>query len=353
MLKKSLLSVFVFLLLFSGYISAEDAIKLKYANYFPPTHKNTIIMEKYCRELTMRSNGKLEVTQYAGGTLLTAPKMAAGVASGIADIGIAHVGYTRGRFPVMEIMELPLGFPSSWVATHVVNDFYNKFKPKEWDSYHPIMFSTSPPCVVQTLNKPVEFLKDIKGLKMRGTGRIADIVKSLGATPIPMEMVDVYDALRRGVIDGNFGNFEQMKGFKIGELLKYNTTSLGISSVNNFFVVANKDKWDSLPTDMQKLITDFSMEFIEEWAVAWNEIEIEGKDFFLKQGGKLVDQSDAEASNWGKAVEPVIAEFKKDLVSGKGYKVDEVDSWLEYLRERAKYWRSQEKAKKIPTAYKY
>jgi TRAP-type C4-dicarboxylate transport system substrate-binding protein len=353
MLKKLVLSVFVFSLLFSVNTYAEDVIKLKFANYFPPMHKNSILMEKYCKELTDKSNGTLEITHYAGGTLLTAPKMAVGVSGAIADFGLAHVGYSRGRFPVMEIMELPLGFPSSWVATHVVNDFYNKFKPKEWEGFHPIMFSTSPPCVVQTLNKPVNNLKDIKGLKIRGTGRIADIVKALGATPMPVEMVDVYESLRRGVIDGNFGNFEQMKGFKIGELIKYNTTSLGISSVNNFFVVANKEKWDSLPPDTQKLITDYSKEFIEEWAVAWNEIEIEGKAFYLKQGGKLVDLSNAETNNWVRAVEPVIAEFKKDLVSNKGYKAEEVDSWIKFLRERAKYWKDQEKAKKIPTAYKY
>ncbi len=58
----------------------------------------------------------MEITQYTGGTLLTAPKMAAGVETGIADIGLSHCSYSRGRFPVMEIMELPLGFPSAWIA---------------------------------------------------------------------------------------------------------------------------------------------------------------------------------------------------------------------------------------------
>ncbi len=349
--KKLVLFVFVISLLFSTY-SFADVIKLKFTNYFPPTHMNSIIMDKYCKELTKRSNGKLEITHYTGGTLLTAPKIAVGIASGIADIGLSHCSYSRGRFPVMEIMELPLGFPSSWVATHAANDFYNKFKPKEWDTYHTLMFSTSPPCVVQTLNKPVKTLDDIKTLKIRGTGRIADITKALGATPMPLEMVDVYESLRRGVLDGNLGNFEQMKGFRIGELLKFNTTSWKISSVNIFYVVMNKNKWNSLPPDMQKLITDYTKEFLEEWAVSWNDIEIEGREFFLKQGGQIVPISDAEIGRWVKAVEPVIAEFKKDLVT-KGYKPGEVDSWISFLRERIEYWKGQEKVKNIPTAYQY
>ncbi|MCX8023233.1 MAG: TRAP transporter substrate-binding protein [Syntrophorhabdaceae bacterium] len=344
--------VFMLVLLFlaCSYTFAAEAIKLKFANFFPPTHRNSIIMDKFCKELTKRSNGKMEITHYGGGTLLTAPKVATGVASGIADFGLSHVGYSRGRFPVMEIMELPLGFPSSWVATHAVNDFYNKFKPREWDTYHTLMFSTSPPNVVQTLNKPVKTLEDLKGLKVRGTGRIADIAKSLGATPMPLEMVDVYEALRRGVLDGNMGNFEQLKGFKIGELLKYNCSSWKISSVNNFYVVVNKQKWNSLPPDMQKLITDYTKEFLGEWALSWNEIEIEGKDFFLKQGGRIIDISDSEMARWKKAVEPVIAEYKKDMVS-KGYKADEVDSWVNFIRERVEYWKGQETARKIPTVY--
>jgi len=141
--------------LFSMYslTYAADVIKLKFANYFPPTHMNSVMMGKYCEELNKKLAGKVEITQYTGGTLLTAPKMAAGVASGIADIGLSNCSYTRGRFPVMEIMELPLGLPSAWVATHVANDFHNKFKPSDFDAYHVLMFSTSPINVIQSLKK--------------------------------------------------------------------------------------------------------------------------------------------------------------------------------------------------------
>ena len=71
-----------------------------------------------------------------------------------------------------------------------------------------------------------------------------------------------------------------------------------------------------------------------------------------KQGCQIVPISDAEIGRWVKAVEPVIAEFKKDLVT-KGYKPGEVDSWISFLRERIEYWKGQEKVKNIPTAYQY
>ena len=354
MQRKLVVLMFVLAFLFSvSSVTNADVIKLKLANYFPTTHMNSVMLAKFCEELNKKLAGKVEITQYTGGTLLTAPKMAAGVATGIADIGFSHCSYTRGRFPVMEIMELPLGFPSPWIAGHVANDFYEKFKPKEWDTYHPIVFTTSPVNVLQTLSKPVKALEDLKGMKIRGTGRIGDIAKALGAVPMPVEIVDTYEALRRGVVEGNFGPLEQLKGFKIGEIEKYVTASWKIGSVFSFYLVMNKHKWNSLPADVQKTITDYAVnDFLPRWLVEWNAIDIEGREWFLKQGGQVLPLSDAESAKWVKAADPVIGDFKKDMVS-KGYKAGEVDSWISFIRERTEYWKGQEKAKKVPTAYQY
>jgi len=341
---------FLFLVVSSSY--AAEVIKLKFANYFPPTHMNSVIMGKYCEELNKKLAGKVELTQYTGSTLLSAPKMAAGVAGGIADIGLSNLSYTRGRFPVMEIMELPHGFPSAWIAGHVANDFYDKYKPKDFEAYQVLMLSTSPINVVQTLNKPVKTLEDIKGLKLRGTGRLGDIVKALGATPIPIETPDLYDGLKRGVIEGAYLPDETLKGFKTGELIKYVTASWRVGSAYCFYVLMNKQKWGSLPADVQKMMADFSKEFIERWTVEWNNIDIEGKDFFLKQGGQVVTVPDADSPQWIKAVQPVIGDYKKDLVS-KGYKTGDIDNWIGFVTNRIQYWKGEEKAKKIPTTYQY
>jgi TRAP-type transport system periplasmic protein len=341
-----------FLTITCSFVYAAEPIKLKFANFFPPTHKNAIIFDQFSQEINKKSNGKVEISYFAGGTLLTAPKIAAGVATGIADIGLSHCAYSRGRFPVMEAMELPLGFPSPWIGTHVSNDFYDKFKPKEWNEFHPLIFSTSPPNVLQTLTKPVKTLEELKGLKIRGTGRIGDIVKALGATPMPIEMVDLYESLRRGVIDGNMGPLEQLKGFKIGEQIKYVTESWKVGSVFGFYVAMSKRKWDSLPPDMKKLFDDTSKEYLVKWAADWNDIDIEGREFLKSQGGQTVPISDAEAARWAKAAQPVVGEFKTDLVA-KGYKAAEVDTWVNFIKERIDYWKAQEKAQKIPTAYQY
>lgn len=354
MLRKMVVGFFVFSLLVVSFSTDSFAapIKMKFAGYHPPGHMVSTLITQFCEEVNKKANGKVELTPYNGGTLLSPVKMAAGVASGIADIGFSHCAYSRGRFPVMEIMELPLGLPSSWIGTHVANDFYNKFKPKEWDNYHVLMFTTSPVNVIQTTSKPVKTLEDMKGMKIRGTGRSGDIVKALGGVPVPIETPDLYDAIKRRVVDGAYLTMETYKGFKTGELFKFNTESWKVGSVYTFYIIMNKNKWNALPADVQKIFNEVSLDFIERFATGFNKIDIEGRDFFLKEGGQSFSLPDSESARWVKAVQPVIAEYKKDMVS-KGFKNEEVDSWLKFTQERIEYWKAQEKAKKIPTPFKY
>jgi TRAP-type C4-dicarboxylate transport system substrate-binding protein len=114
----------------------------------------------------------------------------------------------------------------------------------------------------------------------------------------------------------------------------------------------NKNKWNSLPADVKKVIADFSKEFNERWDVEWNKIDIEGKEFLTQQGGQILPLSDAESARWIKAVDVVVADYKKDVIS-KGAKAADVDTWLAYVKERIEYWKGQEKAQKIPTVYQY
>jgi TRAP-type C4-dicarboxylate transport system substrate-binding protein len=202
------------------------------------------------------------------------------------------------------------------------------------------------------VSKPVNKLEDMKGMKIRGTGRSGDIVRALGAVPMPIETPDLYEAIRRGVVDGAYLTMETYKGFKTGELLKYNTDSWKVGSVYAFYIIMNKAKWNALPPEEQKIFTDVGKEFIEKYAVGFNNIDIEGRNFFLKQGGKDIPITEAESAKWVKAVQPVIADFKKDMVS-KGFKPAEVDGWLAFIKERIEYWKGQEKAKKIPTPFTY
>ena len=348
--------VFLVFLVFSLVIGmasssrATEAIKLSYANFFPPTHPAAVMAGQFCEEVKKRTNGRIDVTYYPGGTLATGPKVFNSVVQGLADIGLSATPYNRGRFPVTEILDLPHGFPSAWVSGQVQNDFYSKFKPKEWDEVQVLYFHSVGPFLLNTLKKPIKTLEELKGMKIRAQAGIADTVAALGGTPIPLEQVDVYESLRRGVIDGVFGPFEILKGWKFGELCKYTTLSWKVGSCATFYVAMNKQKYNALPADLKKIFDQVSAEYKDKFLVMWNQTDIDGRDFLKEKGGQIVQLTDAEAERWVKAVQPVLANYKSSMVK-KGFSEKEIDGYMSFIKERIEYWRVVEKEKGIPSAY--
>jgi TRAP-type C4-dicarboxylate transport system substrate-binding protein len=352
-MKRSVLSAIVvlaFLTMTVPAVHAGEVIKLKYSNFFPPMHKNAVLGAQFCEEIKKRTNGRVEISYFPGGTLTTAPKVFNGVVTGISDIGMSNIGYTRGRFPVTEVHDLPLGFPSGFVSTHVADDFYNKFKPKEWDAVKVLYMHSGGPVIIYTVKKPVRTLDDLKGLKIRGSGRVADIIKALGGTPMPLEMADMYEAMRRGVIDGSLGSMEQLKGWKTGEIARFATLSWRVGSVTAFYVVMNKVKWNSLPDDIKKIFDEVSAEWREKHALGWNEIDIEGREYLKSVGGQTIPLTENEVARWQSAVEPVITDYKKDLAT-KGFKPEEIEGYVKYTKDRIDFWRQKQNEKGVATPY--
>lgn len=177
--------------------AGDKVINLKFANYYPPAAAQSKICEEFIQDLQDRTSGQIKIKYYPGGSLLNGPGMIKGVESGIADIGLAHTQYTPGRMPVTEACDLPHGFPSVWVATHVINDFYQKFQSQEWKKVHPLVMATNTPSIL-ALTKPVKTMDDLKGLTIRVPGPIGEVIKALGGSPAPTPIVETNDAMSKG-----------------------------------------------------------------------------------------------------------------------------------------------------------
>lgn len=324
-----LVSVVLWVGFLTGLASAKT--KLTYNNYFPPTHMASKLSEEWCKEIEKRTNGEVEFQYFAGGQILKADKVFDGVVQGIADIGFSNLAYTRGRFPEMELCDLPLGMPSGWVSSHVVNKFFQKYQPKEFDKAKMLYFSACGPNLISTSTKPVKVLADLKGQTLRATGRIADTAAALGAIARPMEIGDTYEAVNRNVVSGVMLPLETMKGFRLGELLKYCTANWQVGNVYTFYAVMNKAKWERLPENIKKVFEEVNAEFIDKMAEGWNNIDRGGAEYFKSKGGEVIQLSEAEAANWNKAVEPVIDNYIKEMAKD-GLSVEQLKERVEFIK---------------------
>lgn len=220
------------------------------------------------------------------------------VVKGIADVSNHVMGYTMGRFPFSQVLDLPIGYPAGPGPTRIANQVYNKFKPKEFDDVKVLWFHAMPYGLVHTKSKPVTCLEDIKGLKLRCFGLNAKFVGLIGAAPVAMPMPDVYDALSKGVVDGLLSSYEALHGFRTGEHVNFTTENLSTAYSAAFIVAMNKKKFESLPPDIQKIFEETSKEYIEKYGKMWTEIDATGKEWLIQRGDKIISLSPAEEARW-------------------------------------------------------
>jgi len=269
---------FCSLLITPNTVQSQTTITLKYANFPPAATFPCVQMERWAKEVEKKTNGKVKVQTFPGGTLLPAKNIFDGVISGVADIGNFAMSYQPGRFPVSEAVDLPIGFPSARAASLALFDLIKKYNPKEFEQVKILTLFTCPPANIMS-SKPVKSLKDLKGMELRVSGTAVDILKNLGGNPIAMPQSDVPEALQKGVIKGQISSMEVLKDFNYAAYTPYVTkTNLFVVT---FAVVMNKDKWNALPEDVKKVLDDMGREQAE-----WT--------------GKYVDDHVREALDWSK-----------------------------------------------------
>jgi len=296
----------------SSVFGQAKPIELTYSNFFPAPHKNAVLSVEWGKEIEKRTNGRVKVTVFPGGTLTPAAQCYDGVVKGLSDVGLSVLGYTRGRFPLTEVIDLPLGYEKGLEATKLINIYYKKFMPKEFNDVKVMFLHAHGPGILHT-KKPVAKLEDLKGVKIACHGLSAKIVGALGAVPVAMPMPERYDAISKGVAEGGVFPLEALKGWKLGEVVNSTTLNYGSAYTTGFFVVMNKEKWSALPADVQKTIEKVNQEWIDKTGKVWDDIDKSGREFTLKLGNKIVPLSKEENGRWAKAASPILDEYVKEM----------------------------------------
>jgi len=309
----------------------EKTITIRYSTMFPVNHKHAVLSDQWCKEVEKRTKGRVKAQHFPGGTLTSPPTTYESITKGVVDVGLCVLGYTMGKFPLSDVAAYPLGIPSGYAATKLVNEYYAKFRPAEFNEVKVLYLQANGPGIIHT-KKPAAKLEDMKGMKIRTFGPTTAFISNLGAAPVAMPMGESYDAISRGVVDGIYAPYEALYGYKLGEVLKFSIENWGSTYSGVQMVAMNKEKWNSLPADIQKTIEAIDQEWIEKQGRMWDEIDKEGKDFALKKGIKIVKLSPEEDERWAAKAQPMIDDYTKQM-KAKGLNGEEV---VKFYREKLK-----------------
>ncbi len=289
--------------------ASAETINLTFSVFFPPTHAHARASITMAEEIEKRTNGQVNITVFPGGTLTKAPMCYDGVVKGISDMCHSVFAYTRGRFPVMEAVDLPFGYPDGMTATKVAYHFYKQMDPEELQDVKVLAIHAHGPGILAS-TKDVNSLEDMNGLKVRCTGLSSKLADNLGAAPVAMPQPAAYEALQKGVVEATLCPVETLKGWKQGEVIDYVIESKALGYTTSMFIVMNKQKYDALPPEVQNIFDEVGEEWVDVHGKIWDEADNAGREFVTNLGKTIHGLTPDEEQKWVEAVEPIITDYQ-------------------------------------------
>jgi TRAP-type C4-dicarboxylate transport system substrate-binding protein len=235
--------------------AGDPEVTLNLAHPFPAEHLIQVNMiEPFVEEVAEATGGTVTIEIHPAEALTAPPTAYDDAVSGAIDIGWALHGYTPGRFPLTDVVDLPFQFDGAEQATEALWTLYEEF-PELQDEYsdaHVLGLWTHDLGNVYTVDQPVTE-PDLSGLTLRGPGPVQlDMIEAMGGSGVGLPAPELYDSLERGVIDGLVIADTGIQSFALHEVVNYAT--LMSFYVSSQFLVMNQGTWDSLSEAQQQAI---------------------------------------------------------------------------------------------------
>lgn len=298
--------------------AAAQADTLRYAHFMPAqSWQQGTMFEAWADAVAEASGGELDVKVYPAQTLGKAPAGYDNAKNGVADIAWTVQGYTAGRFPLSQIIELPGLFKKAEVGSCAFQKLYDSGAlDEEYKDTHVLFVHTHGPGQLHMGTKPVKQLADLKGMKLRRpTAVIGTLLGELEAEPVGLPAPAIYENLERGVIDGYMLTWESVSAFRLSELTKYHT-DFGFYSLA-FVTTMNKRKYEGLSEKAKAAIDANS-------GMAWSLVAGKGYDEAdaaavetLKETSEIFEIPEAEMAAWQAAADRAKEIYLSEL-DGKG-----------------------------------
>ena len=237
-----------------------QAVTLKFHTFMAPQSAVWLDMHvPWMEKVEKESGGRIKFERYpamqAGGTPTQLFDQAK---DGVVDVVWTLPGNSPGRFPRIEVFELPFIMTNAEATSKAYWEYVQTTAKDEFKDVHLVALHVHGPGLFHMRDKPIKSISDLKGMKIRGpTRQITKMLGVLGATPVGLPLPQIPDAMSKGVIDGAVIPWEVVPSVKVNELAKFHSEfdpTLPALYTTTFVLAMNKAKYESLPPDLKKVI---------------------------------------------------------------------------------------------------
>jgi TRAP-type C4-dicarboxylate transport system substrate-binding protein len=304
---------------FGATSALAQEVTLRLHQFLPPqANVPKLVLDVWADNVEEASEGRIKVERYGSMQLGgTPPELMDQAIDGVADIVWTVVGYTPGRYPSTEVFELPFMVTDARAASSAYWQMFEKhMKDTEFQDVHILGTWVHGPGLIHA-NKEVRAPSDMEGLKIRGGSRLVNrLLELTGATPVGMPVPAIPEGLSKGVIDGTTIPWEVTTALKVPELVKNHTEFASALYTLTFVLAMNKDRYESLPDDLKKVIDDNSgLEFSVFAGGTQSDSDGPARQIAVDLGNNIVTLNEEETQVWRDMSQPIYEEWIADMDS--------------------------------------
>ncbi len=239
---------------------AQKVTTLRFQTFMAPTSNIwTLMLKPWMEKVEKDSGGRIKFEGYPAMQLGgTPPQLYDQARDGVVDIIWTLPGYSAGRFVRGEVFELPFMMTEARATSRAYWEYIQTEAPDEFKDTKVLALHVHGRGVFHSADKLIKAPADLKGMKVRGpTRQVTSLLASLGATPVPLPLPAVPDALTKGVITALATPWDVVPSVKVHELTKFHSEIPASSPAlytGTFVMAMNRAKYDSLPPDLKRVI---------------------------------------------------------------------------------------------------
>jgi TRAP-type C4-dicarboxylate transport system substrate-binding protein len=291
--------------------AAEFNLKLHHL-LGPKAPAHAKMLAPWAEGIEQASGGRIKIEIYPSMSLGGAPPQLFGqVRDGVVDLVWTVNGYTAGLFPRSEVFELPTIYTNDIVATNLaMRELFDQYLAEEYRDVHVAFLHVHAGQGIHMADTPVRRPADLKGKKLRVPGPTAiATIEQLGATPVPMPVSDLPQALTTHAVDGALIPWEIIPALKLQDSTQYqiegeNSWRLGTLT---FQVSMNKARWEELPDDLKDVFNKASDEaWLRQVGQVWRDSDNGGIKIAVESGNEHIVLGREETEAFSTALAPVV-----------------------------------------------
>lgn len=270
--------------------SDDETFNIDLATAYASDAPAGIAMADFVDAVAEKSNGTINITLYADGTLGSSSDNYASVASGDIDMTMAGLEGLDLYAPEYTFLDCPflmksLEHQQALLDSGIGDDLKavyeeNGFVTLGWHHRDVRVLAS---------NKEITSPDDVKNLKLRLPGMTVyvDAWSDLGVSSTTVAMGELYTALSTNVAEACEGGYEQMTTLKLYEVQDYIAETDHVYEFVGLYI--NKDLWDSMSENQHNVLQECADEYLAEADQLAEESRENYKQECLDGGMTLVD----------------------------------------------------------------